>query len=96
VRLEVWGDNDDIIEVDQQRLPVEPTEDLFHESLKGGWGVGQPKGQDLLLPQSVLCDERRLLLCIGTQKDLPVSAQQVYSIKVLAAGQGIQGFVNPG
>jgi len=77
MRLEVRGDHDDVIEIDQQHLPVEPTEDLFHESLKGGRGGGQPKGQHLPFPQSAPCDERRLLLCVGAQRDLPVSDQQV-------------------
>jgi len=40
---EVWGDHDGVIKVDQQCLPVEAAEDLFHESLKGGRGRGQPK-----------------------------------------------------
>jgi len=36
MRLEVWGDHDDVIEVDQQCLPVESVEDLFHKSLESG------------------------------------------------------------
>jgi len=77
MRLKAWGDHDDVIEVDQQRLPVESAEDLFHESLEGGQGGGQPKGEHLPLPQSVPRDERRLHLGIGTQRNLPVAAQQV-------------------
>jgi len=50
VHLEVWGDHNDVIEVDQQCLPVESTEDLLHESLEGGQGGGQPKWQHLPLP----------------------------------------------
>jgi len=50
VRLEVWGDHDDVIEVDQQCLPAESAEDLLHMSLKGGRSGGQPKRQHLPLP----------------------------------------------
>jgi len=44
---EVWGDHNDVIEVDQQCLPVKSTKDLFHQSLEGGRGGGQPKRQHL-------------------------------------------------
>jgi len=44
VRLEVWEDHDDIIEVDQQYLLVESTGDLFHKSLQGGQGRMSLKG----------------------------------------------------
>jgi len=47
---EVWGDHDDVIEVDEQCLSVDSAKDLLHESLKGGRGKGQPKWQHLLLP----------------------------------------------
>jgi len=98
VCLQVWGDHDDVIEVDQQCLPVEPTQSMSLCSMslwKVAKGGGQPKGQHLPLPQFVPSDERRLLLGVVTQRDLPIPAQRVYSTKVLAAGQGIQGFINP-
>jgi len=50
---EVWGDLDDVIEVDQQCLPVQSIKDLIHQSLKGGRGGDQPEWQHLPLPQAV-------------------------------------------
>jgi len=43
MRLEVWRDHDDVTKIDQQCLPVEFTEDLFHMSLKGGRAGSRPK-----------------------------------------------------
>jgi len=77
VGRKVWGDNDDIIEVYQQCLPMDSTKDLFLEPLERGGGGSQPKGEHFPLPQSVPGDERRLLLGIGIERDLSVTAQQV-------------------
>jgi len=44
VHLEVWGAHNCVIEVDQQCLSVDPTEDLFYESLEGGRAEVNPKG----------------------------------------------------
>jgi len=74
---EVWGDYDDVIEVHQQCLPMEFTKDLFHEPLERSGGKGQPKGEHLQLPQSAPGNERRLLLGVGTERDLLITAQQV-------------------
>jgi len=73
----VQRDHDDVIEVYQQRLPMESTQDLFHEPLECSGGGGQPKGKHFPLPQPVPGDERRLLLGVGTERNLPITAQQV-------------------
>jgi len=73
----VWGDHDDVIEVYQQCLLMESTKDLSHEPLERSGSGSQPKGEHLPLPQSISGDERRFLLGVGTERDLPITAQQV-------------------
>jgi len=44
VGRKVWGDDDDVIEVYQQCLPMESTKDLFHEPLECSGAEVNPKG----------------------------------------------------
>jgi len=77
VSRKVRGDYNDVIKVYQQRLPMESTQDLFHEPLERSGGGSQPKGEHFPLPQSVPSDECGLLLGVGTERDLLITAQQV-------------------
>jgi len=77
VSQKVRRDHDDVIEVYQQRLPMESTQDLFHEPLERSRGGSQPKGEHFPLPQSVPGDECRLLLGVRTEKNLPITAQHI-------------------
>jgi len=52
VSRKVWGDHDDIIEVDEQGLPVEATENMLHKSLKGNRGESQTEQQHLLISKA--------------------------------------------
>jgi len=47
VCLEVWGGHYDVIEVDQQCLPVKSAEDVFHQPLKSGRAEVNPNDNTL-------------------------------------------------
>jgi len=81
---EVLKDHDDIIKVNEQRLPVELTENLLYELLEGSRGEGQPKWQHLPFSELVQRYERSLSLGVRTKGDLPVPAKQVQHTEILA------------
>jgi len=86
---EVEGDCNDIIEIDEQGLPVQPTQDLLYESLECGRSGRKSERQHLLFPESISCNKRGLVLCFRTQGHLPIPAEQIQRAEELATSQGI-------
>jgi hypothetical protein len=96
MRREVRSDHNHIIKVKQQRLPVEAMQDSFHQALKRSWSGSQAKGEHFPLPESGPRDESRFLLGVLTERDLPVTTDQVESGEIATPSQRIKTFVNPG
>jgi len=70
--VEVGGDDNDIIEINEQDLSVQPTQDLLHESLEDGRGGRKSERQHLSEP--IPRNKRGLVLCVRTQGHLPIPA----------------------
>ena len=86
---EVRGDDNDIIKIDEQGLPVQPLQDLLHESLECGRSGRKSERQHLPFPKPILRNKRSLVLCFRTQGHLLIPAEQVQHAEKLATSQGI-------
>jgi len=85
----VGEDDNDITEIDEQSLPVQPTQDLLHESLERGRSGRKSERQHLSFPEPIPRNKRGLVLCFRTQRHLPIPAEQVQCAEELATSQGI-------
>jgi len=72
--VEVGRDDNDITEIDEQRLSVQPTKDLFHESLEGGQCGRMSERQHFPFPEPIPHKKHGLVLCFRTQEHLPIPA----------------------
>jgi len=72
--VEVGGDDNDIIEIDEQGLSVQPTQDLLHELLEGSWCGRKSERQHLPFPEPISRNKRGLVLCFRTQGHLLIPA----------------------
>ena len=74
VFLPCGGEDDDVIEVEETRFPVETREDTIHEVGEGGWGVTEAKRDLVKFVQLPTAGTKcRLLLIPLHDRDLPVS-----------------------
>ena len=74
VFLPCGGEDDDVIEVEETRFPVETREDTIHEAGEGGWGVTEAKRDRVKFVQLPTAGTKcRLLLIPLHDRDLPVS-----------------------
>jgi len=65
--VEVGGDDNDIIEIDEQGSLVQPTQDLLHESLERGRSGRKSERQHLPFTEPIPRNKRSLVLCFRIQ-----------------------------
>ncbi|KRZ82459.1 hypothetical protein T08_7424 [Trichinella sp. T8] len=68
-------EDDDVVEIDEARLPRQSPQRFFHQPLKRRWGVAQPERHDAELEEPQRCGERCLLPVFFCDFDLPVAGR---------------------
>ena len=83
-------EDDNIIEVEKARLPVEAGQNSIHEVGEGGWSVTETKGNLVELKQlpaaGSKCSFLFVLLCY---RHLPIATLQIHSRKPLSPMESI-------
>src|SRR6218665_2061070 len=90
--LQVFGENDDIIEIYQADLETEASHNQIHHSGEGGGGVTHSKGEDAKLETSPTGDERGLMAVGRMYRHLVVTRSEVKSAEPLSTGQRVEAF----
>lgn len=76
------------VKIKDECLPVESLEHTFHQSLKGGGGGSKAKRKDSPLPQTSSGAENGLILSLGTERNLPITRQEIQGREKLTARKG--------
>ena len=71
------SEHDDIVQVDQARLPCEADQDEVHEPLKQNRRVGKAEAQHFELVSTSSGDESSLIAVDGSNLSLPISSAQI-------------------
>ena len=92
--VEGFGENDDIVDVDEAKISV-VLEDHVHSPLKGSGGITQTKRHDSKLARAKFGLERCAFDVRGVNSDLVETLSQVHLREEVTRGQEIQEFVDP-
>lgn len=84
--LEVWGINNDVIWINEQRLSDLATLALLHYFLELCWGVAETKGHALEFKQAQWSGEGSFLSVHWVHLHLPVTAGEIQGGKPLRLG----------
>ena len=89
------GEDDDIIEVEEAGLPVEPSQDSIHEAGEGGRSFAEVKRFLIKFEQlAAACTEGSLFLILFLYGDLPIPAFQVEGGEPASTMQSVEEVVD--
>ena len=94
VLVRVVREDEDVVEVDDQKVVEQVAEDIVHERLEGCRGVGKAEGHDECLEVTVTCAEGRLPFVALFDADKVVSAPKVELGEDFGAAKSIERFAD--
>ena len=91
--VKVSNIHDDIVQVDQTCLPLQPGQDKSHKPLEGSWSITETKRHYLEFEEAMVVLECCLLTVSNVYLDLLITTSQIQSCEHFSASQRIQGLV---
>ena len=73
-----FAKHENIVQIHQHEIIDVPMHNRIHETLKGAWGVTQPKWLNSVLKQAIRHYKGSFFTCISCKSNLVVTTGQVY------------------
>jgi len=86
--------NQYVIQKDHHKFSQKWGQDIIHDALKGGRGIGQPKWHDLEVIQLLMCFENSLVFILRFHSYLMITGFHVQLCKIFTASQFLQDLFN--
>ena len=88
--------DEDVINVDNDKLVKVGSEDILHKSLEGSWGIGETKRHDSELIMTIVGPEGSFLHIIWMNADLIISPMKINLREYLGMVESVQEVINQG
>ena len=85
----VFREYEYVVQVDDQKFVEEVAEDVVHEGLEGGWGIGETEGHDEGFKMTIACAESCLPFISLSNANEVVSASKVEFGEALGTAEAV-------